>query len=834
MTTVGRPQRVAAAERADRVLGGLAVPLDGIARLAARQTGTPMAAVCLVSDDEILVGRYGLPEELNRSRRVPLAYSAGKYVVSANAPVLAPDMDADPEYRRSGLRTRFGLRAFLGVPLHDLAGEVVGSIVVGDVVPRPWSEREVATVGHIAEVLDRVPVDSAGDLPPPVLDSGLLLDMVGEGFVALDAGGRIVGWNRASEEMFGWTAAEAVGQRLDRLLHASPAGGDFDSELATRLTTPPGTVTRDNGVVRHRDGRRMEVEVHSHRLSTPNGPVLCDFILDRSAHAESQRDAQRPRSFLDAVLESLRTMVIACDSEANVVLMNRALREFHGLPEDWGPLRVSALTDSVRNADGSPMRAEGIPLTRALHGEQVRDAPVVIQPVTGGEVRAFLVNAQPVIGVDGSRLGAAAALHDITEQRQLERFRAAEIEVVRGLAYASDAAQGGEVALSALAGALGWPYGELWLVEDDLLRQAATWSGPGTEHPSLARPTLRAGEGLAGQVYRQGRLRWVPDLAEGGFPRLAEAAGRSGLHGAVALPVRVGAGVAGVVVLFARPGQNLLSSTKALLGGLVAHLGTYLAQRTVTGLAAALDRSRGDFVTLVGHSLRTPLTSISSYTDLLLADAADWRQQNREMLEVIRRHAVSLRSIVDDLLDLAALESGHGRIRARPVDLVAAVRAAVRRAEALSRSGGVTLSAELPDQLPLVADPERIDQLLDGLLSNAVKYSPGGGLVRVRLAAVGGMVDLRISDEGVGVPAEEHDRLFQRFFRASNAMELGIGGTGLGLARARAIVEAHGGFIAIDSVPSMASGTVVTVRLPLAGPPDAPVPYGEGPAPSPA
>ena len=528
MAVLGRPQRVAAAERANRVLGGLAVPLDAIARLAARQTGVPMAAVCLVAGEEILVGRYGLPPELSRNRRVPLAYSAGKYVVCANAPVLVPDMDAEPEYRRHALRVQLGLRAFAGVPLHDSAGEAVGSIVAGDVTTHQWTDQDLAGLLNIAEVLDRVPVRTTTDVAPPALDATALLDMVAEAFVAVDADGRIVGWNHASQRLFGWSSTEAVGQRLDRLLLAAPSDRLFEQMADRRLEAPAGAPVRGQGLARHRDGHPIPVEVVSHPLTSPHGPIICDFVVDLSRAPHDLADQDRPQRFLDAVLDSLRPIVVACDSDANVVLLNRAARDFFGLPDDWRLPQLSGLMDAVRYPDGTPMRADQTPLMRALRGEEVRDALTII--VSGPQRRqhAFVVNAQPIVAPDGTRLGAVAALHNVTEQRQLERFRTAEIELVRGLAYAVSVPAAGQAALAALAGALGWPYGELWLADDGLLKQIVTWSAPGTDHAELARSALRPGQGVAGRACQEGRLCWLPDLAAAGHPTLADAAGRAG------------------------------------------------------------------------------------------------------------------------------------------------------------------------------------------------------------------------------------------------------------------------------------------------------------------
>ncbi|GIH76730.1 ATP-binding protein [Planobispora longispora] len=234
-----------------------------------------------------------------------------------------------------------------------------------------------------------------------------------------------------------------------------------------------------------------------------------------------------------------------------------------------------------------------------------------------------------------------------------------------------------------------------------------------------------------------------------------------------------------------------------------------------------LDRMKDELMALVTHELRNPIGAIRGYAEML-TDDPELSHAQRAFVEVIDRKSAHLQRLVDDLLDLARLQAGYIAIEARECDLARLVRQAVEDHRPAALAKRLTLAADLPGHLPVHADALRLRQVLDNLLSNAVKYTPDGGIVTVAAgpaaAADAGnpSVVLTVADTGIGIPAEQYGRLFERFFRASTAREAGVKGTGLGLAITKAIVTAHGG--AITAAPGEGGGTVFTVILPV-GPP---------------
>jgi signal transduction histidine kinase len=226
-----------------------------------------------------------------------------------------------------------------------------------------------------------------------------------------------------------------------------------------------------------------------------------------------------------------------------------------------------------------------------------------------------------------------------------------------------------------------------------------------------------------------------------------------------------------------------------------------------------LDRLRDQFLSTVSHELRTPLTSIRGWLDLLTEDLGDLPPDQLNMLERVDRNAGRLGRLVDDLLELTRSDAGKLRLDLTAVDLSALVNDAVASMLNSRQAEDLVITAEIAPGVSLEGDFPRLAQVVDNLCSNAAKYTPHGGRVDVRLLARHGTAIISVRDSGIGIPADEREHLFQRFFRASTATDARIPGTGLGLAISKAIVEAHGGSIAVGD--GFDTGTAITVVLPL-------------------
>ncbi len=239
------------------------------------------------------------------------------------------------------------------------------------------------------------------------------------------------------------------------------------------------------------------------------------------------------------------------------------------------------------------------------------------------------------------------------------------------------------------------------------------------------------------------------------------------------------------------------------------------AQRLLTEQNERLreaDRLKDEFVALISHDLRTPLTSITGYVELALEE--DLEDEVRGFLQIVARNAERLLVLVNDLLFVARLQAGELSLEPDDVELADVVHDAVTALEPRAAAKGITLTCVL-DAVPAVhADRGRVQQVLDNLVSNAVKFTPEGGSVHVSLGQQNGLVRLEITDTGIGISAADQRRLFQRFFRAESAVERHLPGTGLGLYISRVIAEAHEGSLSVRS--ELGRGSTFTLELPVA------------------
>lgn len=229
-----------------------------------------------------------------------------------------------------------------------------------------------------------------------------------------------------------------------------------------------------------------------------------------------------------------------------------------------------------------------------------------------------------------------------------------------------------------------------------------------------------------------------------------------------------------------------------------------------------LEQSRREFVANVSHELRTPLTTIKSYVEALDDGALEEPQLAGRFVGVIRNESERMIRLVTDLLHLSRLDSKQATLRKQPTDIVEMLEDVVDRFSFQFRKRGIVARVEVDGDIGnVVIDRDQIDQLLDNLVSNAVKYTPDGGEVTLSasLSESRRMVNLTVQDTGMGIPKKDLERIFERFYRVDKARSRNMGGTGLGLSIAREIVRAHGGDIQIESEWNV--GTQVTFSLPM-------------------
>ncbi|HLC03761.1 MAG TPA: ATP-binding protein [Anaerolineales bacterium] len=243
----------------------------------------------------------------------------------------------------------------------------------------------------------------------------------------------------------------------------------------------------------------------------------------------------------------------------------------------------------------------------------------------------------------------------------------------------------------------------------------------------------------------------------------------------------------------------------------IPQVGQAIVMHDITQLKE-LDRIKSEFVTTVSHDLRSPLTAILGYIELV-ERAGELNQRQKDFVQRVQMSVAQITTLVTDLLDLGRIEAGLDTTKeATPINVLA--RYAVEGLRATADREGVKLVALLPEELPMVTgDPIRLRQMVGNLLENAIKYTPQGGTVTIEASFEGNQVLLRVQDTGPGIPPADQPYLFDKFFRASNIPE-DTPGTGLGLSIVKSIVDNHNGRIWVNS--RLGEGTSFTVVLPTA------------------
>jgi len=245
----------------------------------------------------------------------------------------------------------------------------------------------------------------------------------------------------------------------------------------------------------------------------------------------------------------------------------------------------------------------------------------------------------------------------------------------------------------------------------------------------------------------------------------------------------------------------------------------YLFVATDVTQALEVSRLKDEFVGLISHELRTPLSSILGYLELMRDDDENPLSEEQVLyLGVAERNAHRLLRLVGDLLFTAQVGSSSFQLLTSPLDVGPIVRASLESARPVAAAAGVRISADILDEsLVIDGDAVRLGQAVDNLLSNAIKFTPRGGSVAIIVAESHGKAEIIVTDTGMGIPEDELDQLFARFFRASTATRAAVPGVGLGLTITKAIIVAHGGELDVASMVDV--GTSFIVRLPLQGSP---------------
>ncbi|MDI6104136.1 GAF domain-containing protein [Actinoplanes sp. NEAU-A12] len=557
-----------------------------------------------------------------------------------------------------------------------------------------------------------------------------------------------------------------------------------------------------------------------HLTAVDQGAQACTAFVAGPCSAARTDEAQR---LLAALLHSLQIGVAACDAAGRLVFSNQANQNLNGELPEGIDLRAWARQKLVQPPAGMLPPAVG-PLMRALAGERLHGTEIMVERPQQ-RPSMLLADAEPVTDADGGSLGAVVTFQDVTHRHSAAVLKDCEL-TIRRLLSDSEIRPADELlqeTIGTIGRMLDWAATEFWTIDEvgTVLLRRFQWTDERKLLPPGLPERLGHGQGMPGRAWQTSETVWATDLSTDTAARV-QAVGWGPLRSAVAVPVPIGSVTRGVLACYSTYTEHPDDVRTAVMAGIAAHIGQFLERRRGSALSDELEHSRDEYIALVGHEIRTPLTSILSYAAMMVDDPDLPTGDRVEMLQVVRRNTGRLQVIIDKLLDIAGMQSGDIAIDSQRMDLSATVRAAAAAFRTRFTGKDVTFDIDGPDEAILWGDPRRLTQVVDELLTNAVDWADDGSRIIATVTTDGPATQLTVSNTGQVIPAAEREQLFQRFFRTQGALTNAVPGTGLGLSLARTIIEQHGGTITATSDDDP-PGTTITVRLPTdrpAPPPD--------------
>ena len=639
-----------------------------------------------------------------------------------------------------------------------------------------------------------------------------------DAIISVDLHGTLTSWNPAAERLYGYRASEIIGQPNALII---PPDRQSEEEVVRRRVAAGQQVEHYESVRVRKDGTRINVALTVSPLRARDGTIvgiskISRDISERAAKEESLAAIRR----LAAIVESSDDGIIGMNLDGTITAWNQAAERMYGytaaeavgqsiriiVPEDRGE-EESAVLERIRRGE------------RVEHFETVRcrrDRTCV--PVS--------LTLSPIRDEAGNVVGASKIARDISQQKRASQRAAflAEVGLVLGasLEYLATLKTVANLAVPSIAD---WCAVDILTDERKLERLAVAHVDPAKI--DLARMIRARYEDpnsphSPAYVVRRGTpvlLKEVPDemivaTAKGDEERIALI--RSlGLRSYMIVPLMARGRTLGALTFATAESGRLYTEDDFRFAQDVAFRAALAVDNArAYNDAQAANRLKDEFLATLSHELRTPLNAILGYSRILQSGMLS-ADKHAHALQTVERNATSLTHIVEDILDVSRIVSGKIRLNVQPVDLPTVVSDAIETVMPAADAKQIRVQTILDSPAaPISGDPDRIQQIVWNLVSNAVKFTPKHGVVQVRLERVNSHVEIVISDTGIGIAPDFLPHIFERFRQADSGSTREHAGIGLGLAIVRHLVELHGGTIQAAS-DGPGKGSTFRVRLPV-------------------
>jgi PAS domain S-box-containing protein len=639
-----------------------------------------------------------------------------------------------------------------------------------------------------------------------------------DAIVSKDLNSTIVSWNRAAERMFGYTAEEAIGRSILMII-PKERQGEEDEVLAT--IRAGRAVTHYETVRQHKDGTLIPISLTVSPVYDDAGVVIGASKIARDISDRKRADDALRR--LAAVVTSSDDAIVSKTLEGIITSWNPAAERMFGYTE------AEAIGRSIRMLIPDDRQSEEDAVLAKIRAGEVIDHYETIRRRKDGSLFSISLTVSPLRDHEGRVVGASKIARDITEQVRLRSEAAKDAASTLklgsvGALVASSLDREGivqkvtDTATELTEAEFGAFFYNVRDSESGNAYMLYTLSGaPREAFASFPQP--RATAIFAPTFHGEGVVRLDDVTTDPRFgknaPYYGMPPGHLPVRSYLAVPVT---GVSGEVLggLFfghSRTGMFTERHERFALG-IAAWAAVALENSRLYVEAQTANRLKDEFLAVLSHELRTPLNAIVGYARLLRGGILSGEKAHRG-LETLERNATALTQIVEDVLDVSRIVAGKIRLDVQPVGLPLIVDNAIATVQPAADAKQVRIQSIVdPNVGPVSGDPDRLQQVVWNLLTNAVKFTPKMGRVQVRLERVNSHVEIVVSDSGAGIHASFLPHVFERFRQAEAGTTRKAGGLGLGLAIVRHIVEMHGGTVHAASAGEGA-GSTFTVRLPL-------------------
>lgn len=675
--------------------------------------------------------------------------------------------------------------------------------------------------------------------------SSFLLETAQDPLFAIAPDGEILSWNWGATMLLGYEAAEVTGHSLYENVVGREAAGDF--ARATHEALQTGSAILEASVA-GKDGRQVQVGalLRSFSVGTPPRQVL-------GVHLRDVTDAKRlekslfeqiwslteVRGFLSGVLDSsLDYAIVATELDGRIKVWSAGAQLLYGYAAPEAINRpASELLVAPDDSGADQWR-------RALEAAEKGRFEDEFQSVDrSGRKFPCRVSVAVWRHEDRSARGYVIIAKDVTDEKQTAaaiRRKTAFVSLLQNVAVAANEASSIEGAmqhaLDEVCAATGWPVGHVFVRSGEWtagLAPTKLWHLSDPERFDTFRRITEAtrfapGVDLPGRVLSSGTPQWIPDVTQDPNFSRGQVARDIGVRAAFGVPILVGKEIVAVLEFFS---EQVLSPDEQVLE-VMGHIGAQLGRvversRAEEERKANLERVieverlkdvnkfKEQFIRTVSHELNTPITPITLQLDMLggqrLGPLNDTQARSVEM---VKRNVGRLALLVQDMLDVARIQSGQLSITRQILKLSTPIGEAVELFSENARQAGVVIQAPPPNGYEVEVDPRRIVQVLVNLLSNALKFTPSGGRIQIDANREKNEIVVRVRDTGAGLTTEQISRLFRPFSQVHDPAAMTNPGTGLGLYICRSIIEQHGGRMGCQS-DGPAKGSTFWFALPV-------------------